>query len=371
MDVVSEGKPNDASVSKKRTRIARPYPTHTLEDTAVIASTIQEKNAGLAFDRVLLAKALGTTPASSGFTMRLNSAAKYGLTQGAYNDDRIAITPRGEAIVAPQRDGERRQALIEAATQPEVFRRFYQALNGRRVPDDAYAQNMLQREFGVHASLTDECLQIIKTNGLYVGIIDEVDGSLHVGLPEVAVAEEQVGADAPPATPGTETPPTEPAEARPAAQDIPLSGRGIFIGHAGNTDIANYVGTVLAPFGIPYRVVECDFDVSRPLAVEVAEEMRNSGAAILIFARPSDDEWAGRREEKRAEKMLYQLGAASALFGEKVISLREDRPGQDPLAPDFHTLGFQQEGLAEVGLALLTELHRMGVIEVRPRQAPP
>ena len=75
--------------------MVRPYPVHTLEEASIIASAIQERNSGLPFDRVLLAKALGTTPTSSGFTMKLNSSAKYGLTRGGYNDDRIELTPRG------------------------------------------------------------------------------------------------------------------------------------------------------------------------------------------------------------------------------------------------------------------------------------
>ena len=75
---------------RKRTRKVRPYPAYTLEDTLAIATRIQEANAGLAFDRSLLAGALGTTPASSGYTMRLNASSKYGLTQGGYNDGAAA-----------------------------------------------------------------------------------------------------------------------------------------------------------------------------------------------------------------------------------------------------------------------------------------
>ena len=36
--------------------MVRAYPVHTLEETVAIASTIQEINAGLSFDRVLLAQ---------------------------------------------------------------------------------------------------------------------------------------------------------------------------------------------------------------------------------------------------------------------------------------------------------------------------
>ena len=136
--------------------MVRPYPIHTLEDALGVASTIQSVNAGLPFDRKLLARALGTTPASSGYTMKLNSSAKYGLTEGAYNDAEISLTQRGEAIVAPRDEHERRESLLQASMAPEVFGRFYQLLDGKRMPEDTYAQNMIQREFGIQPVLARE-----------------------------------------------------------------------------------------------------------------------------------------------------------------------------------------------------------------------
>ena len=58
----------------RRRRVTRPYPTYTLEDALSVAEAIYEVNAGLPFDRELLAGALGTTPKSSAFTMRLNAS---------------------------------------------------------------------------------------------------------------------------------------------------------------------------------------------------------------------------------------------------------------------------------------------------------
>ena len=87
----------------KRTRINRPYPTHTLESVLSIARTIYEVNAGLSMDRLLLAAALGTTPSSSSFRMRLSSSEKYSLTDGAYNDERISLAPLGRSAVSPSR----------------------------------------------------------------------------------------------------------------------------------------------------------------------------------------------------------------------------------------------------------------------------
>ena len=343
-----------SATSAKRTRMVRQYPVHTLEEAAAIATTIQQANAGLPFDRVLLAKAMSTTPASSGFTMKLNSSAKYGLTHGGYNDDRIALTPLGESIVAPKRKGERRQVLVEAALQPELFRRFYQLLDSKRLPEDTYAQNMLQRELGIDARLTEECLKIIKDNGQYVGILGEVGGSLYVSLSGAhgtggATVQTDAEAD------------NDDGE---AAEDGRPGGR-IFIGHAGNRDVVDSLTAVLETFGIRYDVVECDYDPGRPVSEEVSERMRGCTAAILVFAAPTDSDWAGRREEKRMQKMLYQLGGASVLYGERVVSLKEATLELDGQDAGVHTLEFDGDRLEEVGLRLLKELHRMGVIAVQ------
>ena len=92
---------NEKSTRSRRTRLTRPYPTHTLEGALGVPEAIQNVNSGLPFDREHLAGALGTTPSSSAFTMRLNASANYGLTQGGYADKTISRTPLPAASLAP------------------------------------------------------------------------------------------------------------------------------------------------------------------------------------------------------------------------------------------------------------------------------
>ena len=352
---------NEGTV-RKRTRIPRSHPAHTLEEAASIAAVIHEKNSGLPFDRVLLAKALGTTPASSGFTIRLNSSAKYGLTEGGYNDERIALTPLGVTVVAPTDPAERRRALLEASVQPEMFLRFYEMLDGKRLPEETYAENVLQRELGVHESLTSECFRIIRANGLHVGILGEVGGSLYVSLSGAHVPED--GKEPAPEHPAeTSLRPDGGREARETEPHRPAAAK-IFIGHAGNADIVDFVKSVLDPFGIPYAVVESDYDAQRPVTAEVSTQMRECNAAILIFATTTETAWKGRREEKRTEKLLYQLGAASVLYGDRIVSLAEQPSDADGADPGFHSVEFRLDRLQETGLAILAELHARDVIKV-------
>ena len=66
----------------KRTRITRPYPTHSFQDALPIADTIQRVNGGQPVETELLAEALGTSVKSSTFVQKLNASSKYGMTVG-------------------------------------------------------------------------------------------------------------------------------------------------------------------------------------------------------------------------------------------------------------------------------------------------
>ena len=346
------------STGRKRTRMVRPYPVHTLEDALTVAVAIQESNSSLPFDRVLLARAMGTTPASSGFTMKLNSSAKYGLTQGAYNDDRISLTPLGEAIVAPKGGDERHRALVETATRPEVFGRFYRMLAGKRLPEDEYAQNVLKRELSVHPDLAAECLGIIKANGEYVHILVGDQGDQSVTL------ERRQEPDSAPRGHVSETPSSQLATSSPEPRvgDESIHGGRIFIGHSAGAQAALLVARVLDDFGIPYGTGQAGADDSQPLSADVSEEMRRCTAAVLIFALGD-----ARRQEGRkgmSPRMLYQLGAASALYRDRILVLAEPGIELDNKLVGVRTVVFDTDTPHESTLALLRGLHWAGVIKV-------
>ena len=351
----------DGSMERKRTRIVRPYPIHTLEDALSVAVAVQNSNAGLPFDRVLLARALGTTPASSGFTMKLNSSAKYGLTIGGYNDALISLTDMGVAIVAPREDAELNQAIGEAANRPDVFSRFYQMLDGKRLPEDEYAQNMLQRESSIHPDLTSECLGIIKANGLYAGILREESGFLYIRLQEPQESGLERGDEGQGTVSETSIQERD-TQAMPYEARAALPRGKIFIGHSGNLNAVRFVKELLDDFGISYGSVEEDGEDTQPVSVRVSNEMRGCASAILVLANNDSD--MGDSDDKAAERMLYQLGAASVLYGDRIVMLIETGLEAAQNVPDLHRVTFDGERPEKAGLALLRELHKAGVISV-------
>ena len=341
----------------KRRRIVKPYPAYTLEDALGVAQAIQNANAGLPFARALLAGALGTTPKSSAFTQRLNASAAYGLTQGGYNDADISLTPLGEALAAVS-DYDRAQALVEAAMTPPVFGGFYDMLDGKRLPESAYAQSLLQRELGVIDRLADECLSILIANGEYAGIIREQNGVSVVRLDgrRPQPAADSTSADALP----PERNPTTPVTESPVAPDdtTDASKGRVFVGHIGESDAAQFVASMLEQFGIPVSSPRFGDDAELPLPPEVAAEMRASHAAVLVFADHAGDEQAIR------DKMLFLLGACCALYDDRVVIFYESDAAPLPNLNGLGRVSFRSERIAESGLGLLMELHKAGVVSI-------
>ena len=347
----------------RRTRVTRPYPSFTLEEALSVARAIYDSNAGLPFDRELLAHALGTTPKSSGFTTRLNASAAYGLTEGGYNDAVISITELGAAVVASGASDEMySRAIAAAAAYPDIFGRFYQMLNGRRLPQSANLHSILQRDLEVRADLAVECLDILRSNGEFAGIITEVAGEYFVSLPEADAVPQaghspgmtgaMIGAERPMPY-ETRAQPDTPA-LRPALSET----NRIFIGHVGESDAARYVASMLDEFGILSAGSHIQEDGAGLLMPqEVSRAMRDSSAAILVF-RDDEDAWRSR------DKMLGMLGAASVLFADRVVMLHEGGARLSIDMDGFNHIDFDHERPGESALNLLVALHKAGVISV-------
>ena len=164
----------------KRTRLNRPYPTQSLQDALPISQTIQDANGGNPVETGLLAESIGTSVKSSLFVQKLKSSSMYGLTIGAHTDETIELTDLGERLTAPASPEERAESVRQAALAPDVFRKFYAAYGGKPMPGDVYAANTLTRQLGLDERLADECLGIVKRNGLFAGVIEERAGALTV-----------------------------------------------------------------------------------------------------------------------------------------------------------------------------------------------
>ncbi len=303
-------------------------------------------------DRVVLAGNLGTTPTSSAFVIRLNSCARYGLTESG--SGMVELTNRGEAAAAPSSPAERQTAVLEAALEPELFRRFYEAYDGQKLPGDEMARNMLRRDLDVEEELTAECLEVIKANGLFAGLLGDIGGSLYVSVSGVHAEQTQE-------TPAAAPEPESPIEHRP--EPARARDSDILIGHSGAADIVRAIESTLASFGVACRTLELDggatFDGS------TAEVTGACGAAIVLHAGPSSPPLDDSTERRSREDAVNLIGGATALFGSRVLLLRER--GLDRLRQEtsVETMQFRRESSEELALELLRRLHAMQIIQVR------
>ena len=346
---------------RKRTRINRPYPTHTLEDVLPIARTIQDANSGLPMSRELLASALSTTPSSSGFRMKLTSSAKYHLTIGGYSAEDISLTPLGQQCVAPQDSDEARWSLVKAASAPEIFRDFYRLLNGKRMPEELYAKNMLIRELSVHPDLASECLRTIVANGLFAAIFRSEDQFLTVNFDEDSTTDDvEVSTGLELRQPAvSETKPLDPVTANKTA----VSRLSIFIGNFERSEMVSRIVDTLREMGL--TIVQSDLSVeseSLSLSADVTRAMQGCDAGIVIAPDCGSDADAPDAASQRAIWLF--LGAATFQYGEKVVLVETSPRTSWGPAQGIRTVAASPENLEAAVLGILTALIEVGAIEM-------
>ena len=338
----------------KRLLIRRPYPTHSLQDTLAAAEAIRAVNRGQPMAPDRLAEAMGTTRGSSAFRMKLTSSVKYGLTEGGVNDEAISLTPLGEAAVSPRSEAERRGALLDAACNPEVFAGFYESLDGQPLPRDDYSRNMLEREWSIDSSISAECINLIRANGVFVGILNaDASGLLSMDLSGAAAAAE--------AQPPSDAPAGEgelPAETEQKVEQSP-PGR-VYLGYQMETEVVEFVKDLLQEFGIPYSSVDEEPDSTQPVSPRVSEAMKACNSAILVLTASAP----GCAFGQGADRMLFHVGAASALYNRKVVVLSESDPQAHGPFAGLETIDYTRDRPEDVGLALMLSLRDAGIIRV-------
>ena len=71
---------------------AQPHPPMTIEDAAPIATALKDYGAGKAMNRILLVAAMVRSPGSSDFRYMTMAADRYGLVEGTYTSEPLALT---------------------------------------------------------------------------------------------------------------------------------------------------------------------------------------------------------------------------------------------------------------------------------------
>jgi predicted nucleotide-binding protein len=308
------------------------------------------------------------SPGSSAFRDLLSSSIKYGLTSGSFNQKKVSLEGLGKAIVAPKNPEERRQALLEAVLRPESFRRVYDYYKGKKVPEAQFLANTLVRDFSAPKDAVDKFVEVFSDSMEYLGLVKDAPTGkwLAAELPlQDAVAQTES------ATPHDESPSPFPDVARPkpatsASADLARAQKNaIFVGHGKDKVPLDQLNKILTEYRLPFKIAIDEPNKGRPISQKVAETMHECGAAILIFT--ADEEFTdkdGNLVYRPSENVVFELGAASVLYGSRIIVFRDSRVQFPANFRDIGYITFEPNQLAGKTNELFRELIGFGLIKI-------
>lgn len=299
-------------------RVKSDFPKHTLQEAMRVAAGLEAKSGGQALPPLETAEAIEMSPGSSEFRAILSSSIKYGLTSGSYNTERVSLENRGRDIVEPTSDEARHQGLVEAALTPPTFKAMYQAFKGKKLPEPAFFENLVVREFGVPKEHAKKCVDIFVANMEHVGLVKSLSNGKWLSTGVTAQPDE---APTEAAFPKNEAEPPMPPTKGPVLT-MPSAKLKVFIAHGKNAQVVAQLKDVLTFGNFDAVIAEENETVAKPVPDKVLGLMRECSAGIIHVA--SEDELldkSGTTHHKLNENVLIEIGAAMALYGRKFILL--------------------------------------------------
>ena len=324
-----------------------------------------------------VATAVEMTPSSGPFRMLCGAALGYGLTEGGPNAPAISLTKLGGRLVTPTEVDDDKEALREAALKPTVASQFYKRYDGSPLPPKNIAENVLA-SFDVPRDRTGSVYDLLLENARFVGFVKTIKDKeyIDIGGPVVPAANTPAAEDGVSQDDELSDQYDEASQAQyPRAAEqmhsaVPVAAtpnpakNAIFVGHGGNKKPMEQLIKVLNEYQIPCKAAIEEPNRARPIPQKVAETMQACGAAILVFT--ADKEYFDREGNsvwRPSENVSHELGAASVLYGERIVIFKEK--GID-LASNFSSVGyieFEKDKLSDKGLELFRELVSMGILK--------
>lgn len=145
------------------------FPKNSLEDAIGIAKALEEKNAGNPMPAKDVAIAVGFKQSSDWrFLDLLRSANQYGLVTGSGAAATVHLSQLGQDVVAPSSPGQRSDALLRAFRNVKEFEAVELHYGGKRIPEDEFFLNTLNRDFNVPRDRAEHFARIFLENLKYL-----------------------------------------------------------------------------------------------------------------------------------------------------------------------------------------------------------
>ena len=290
------------------------------------------------------------------------------MTEGGYAADKIALTPLGSRIVAPTSDEQVGQGLREALLKPDLFRKVLEFYDKKNIPREELLKNALKKEFAVVPDDVDTCYDVLTTNLKDYNLIQNIKGNDFLQLNRLAESS-AVSVTQPTleAVAGEEGPEQERPAGRMEPPPVPTIPKQIFVAHGKNKRPLEQLEKILFKFHVPYKVAEEEAHRGRPVGEKVAQLMKECTSGIFIFTGDEEtQDTEGKKVMKPSDNVVFELGAASVLYGEKIIILKEEGV---TFASDFGSIGyitFEKDKLDAKTADLMVEFISLGFLQVTP-----
>ena len=367
----------------------RNYPPVPLKEAARVAQTIQDDASGVEVTRLTLAELMDTTPTSGKFKDLVAASRFYGLTNGGVNATDFSLTELGRRATGGDEVAQV-VALKEAVMNVPPYKSFFETFNSKKVPSTAPLKDFLVKSADVDPDKTDEVIEYILSDAATAGLTRPMKGGADwvdlSGTPSPASVVDQGSMpteDGAPEDEGESNGPTagsgdggaEATSSRTDRNSVHQAGVGkkVFIAHGKNRTPLDQLKKALDQFKVKYAVAVDEANRGRPISKKVAELMESDcSSGIFIFTaderflREKDD---GTTEEvwRPSENVVYELGAASILYDNRIVIFKEKGVS---FPSDFSDLGYiefdKDQLVAELG-ALFTELVGLDILEVRAK----
>ncbi len=356
----------------------RNYPPLTLSQALRVPAVIQDQASGMDASRLTLAELLDVSPSSSSFRELVSSSRMYGLTTGGINAEEFSLTDLGDKATGGD-EVARATAYKEAVLNVDPYREFLTAFSNKRLPAPQVFRDFLIKSAAVPEERAEECAGFIVKDAETAGMIRSVKGSDYVDLSATSAPDDAADEDEEPEESTTEgeaefsgapsAMPTTTPRGQSANKGNP---KKVFIAHGKNRTPLEQLKKALDQFKVNYAVAVDEPNQGRPISKKVANLMEDecsSGIFIFtadeLFVRETED---GQEEVWRpSENIVYELGAASILYDNRIVIFKEKNVN---FPSDFSDLGYiefeKDQLVAELG-SLFAELVALDILEVRAK----
>ena len=223
----------------------------------------------------------------------------------------------------------------------------------------------MKKEFGVTPEDVDSCYDIFIKNIDELNLKEEIKGNVYLKLDKLG---EQIGdvQETELETPDENV--HEKIEGGYNYSQLPeqkLRPKQICVAHGKNTKPLDQLKTILDEFEVPYLVAIDEANQGRPISNKVSDLMHECSSAIFIFTKDEETKDVdGNIIYRPSGNVVYELGAASVLYGKKIVIFKENEVSFGSDFKDLGYISFETDKLDAKTIDLMKELVGFGLLKV-------